>query len=81
MGIRTVGMSGVAKNETDTDFSMCMITFDVLDDTGAKVCDAYASVQGLKAGQEWRFQAMFTAMFSTRFRKITPGRVQVVRGR
>jgi hypothetical protein len=69
------GINGTAKNIGSKDYTMCMINFDIVDSQGTKVGDAVAHTQGLKAGQEWRFQALFTTAFATTFKSIRPGRV------
>jgi hypothetical protein len=46
-----------------------------LDASGIKVASAVASTTGLKAGQTWQFQALFTNPFSVKFRSIAPGQV------
>ncbi len=70
-----MGISGTATNNSGRDFRTCMLSFDVLDATGAKVSSALASTIGLKAGQTWRFQATFTNPFSVQFRSVAPGQL------
>ena len=70
------GVDGLAENLSGRDFSACFLNFDVLDEQGVKVGDAIASTTGLAAGQKWRFQAIFTTPFKTRFQALKAGRVQ-----
>src|SRR5208282_3834890 len=53
------GITGIATNTSDLTLTVCMLTFNALDASGVKVADLMASTTGLKAGQKWRFQAMF----------------------
>lgn len=78
LGRSYVGVSGTARNVSGRDFEMCSIRFDVVDESGAKVCDAHAFTQGLKAGQEWRFQAAFATSFATTFKSIQRGTVTTI---
>ena len=68
-----LGISGTATNESGRNFRTCMLSFDVLDATGAKVSAAIASTIGFTAGQTWRFQATFLNPFSVQFKSIAPG--------
>ncbi len=68
-----IGVSGIATNVAGQDLTSCTITFDVLDATGAKVSSAIAVTNGLKAAQNWRFQATFMNPFSVNFTSIVPG--------
>lgn len=70
-----MGISGLATNESDRNLTTCMLSLDVLDTTGTKVSSALASTVGLRAGQSWRFQAVFTNPFSVRFKSVVPGQV------
>jgi len=72
------GISGLATNESDKDLSICNVSLDILDDGGAKVSTAIASTIGLKAGQNWRFQAVFANPFSVSFKSVAPGTVLAV---
>lgn len=74
-GMSYVGLTGTAENVGSKDYTTCSITFDIVDSMGAKVGDAIAHTQGLRAGQEWRFQALFTTAFATTFKGIRAGRV------
>lgn len=78
IGTSYVGLTGTAQNVSGKDLTMCSITFDIVDSMGAKVGDAIANTQGLRAGQEWRFQALFTTAFATTFKGIRSGRVTVL---
>lgn len=70
-----LGISGTATNESSRNLKTCMITFDILDASGAKVSSAVASTIGLNAGQTWRFQATFMNPFSVQFKTIVPGQL------
>jgi len=70
-----MGISGLATNESGRNLATCMLSLDVLDTTGIKVSSALASTVGLKAGQTWRFQAVFTNPFSVQFRSVLPGQL------
>jgi hypothetical protein len=74
-GLGYVGVAGIAQNIGDRDLKICTVTLDVLDVLGFKVCDASAFTTGLRKGQSWRFQALFTAPYSVDFNCIQPGRV------
>ena len=54
-----VAITGIATNISAQDFTSCTISLDVLDASGVKVSSADASIDGLKVGQKWRFQALF----------------------
>jgi len=75
-GSRAIGVNGIAENVSGANFSTCFLSFDLLDGDGVKVSDAIASTMGLAVGQKWRFQAIFTAPFNTKFQTLTAGRVQ-----
>lgn len=77
-GFTVVGISGIAENVSGKDITSCFLSFDVVDADGIKVGDAFASTQGLRAGQKWRFQALFTIPFRTAFKAIRPGRATVM---
>lgn len=68
------GVSGYARND-GPDLTTCMLTLELEDGSGAKVGEAIASTTGLRAGQEWRFQAVIAAPYMIRFTKIEPGAV------
>ncbi|SRR6266851_2464843 len=72
------GISGVAVNNGSKDLTLCMITLDLLDASGVKVSSAMASTNGLKSGQQWRFQATFLTQYSVSFTSIEPGTVTVM---
>ena len=69
------GISGIATNVTHRDLTVCIINLDVLDASGVKVSSAIASTTGLKAGQQWRFQATFTTPYAVSFSSIGPGSI------
>ncbi|MEM8835132.1 MAG: FxLYD domain-containing protein [Planctomycetota bacterium] len=69
------GVSGIARNDTGRDLQALAIYFDVLNDEDEKVADAAATTSSLKAGQIWRFQAVFLAPFGAEFAKIRLARV------
>ena len=73
-----VGFRGSARNVSGKDLTMCSITFDIVDSSGAKVGDAIAHTQSLRSGQTWRFQALCTTPFATNFKGIQRGRVQTI---
>lgn len=76
---RTVtGLVGKATNTTKRDKGNCILTFEVLDSGGNKVSDAIATTQSLRAGATWKFQATFLNPFRTEFKKVQPGKVQVL---
>jgi len=77
-GSSYVGLAGTVQNVSGKDYTMCAISFDIVDSMGAKVGDALATTQGLRAGQQWRFQALFTTAFATTFKEIRSGGVTVV---
>ncbi|MGE5307034.1 MAG: FxLYD domain-containing protein [Alphaproteobacteria bacterium] len=77
--ISVVGITGIASNGTGRDLQSCLIYFDIVDSSGIKVADAVASVQGLRAGQQWRFHATFTTPLSTFFKgAVKPNRVMAI---
>jgi hypothetical protein len=73
-----VGISGIATDVSAGDLTLCQLTFDVLDASHAKVSNAVAATNGLKAGQSWKFQAVFTTPFSVQFTSIAPGTVTAI---
>lgn len=77
-GLTVVGLRGTATNLTGRDLKMCAVYFDIVDGTGAKVCDAIAMTQHLNTGQRWEFQATFSTPFSTQFKAVQPGAVRVL---
>jgi len=74
-GMSIVGLSGIAENVGSRSWSVCTISFDVMDAEGVKVGDAVAFTNGLAVGQKWRFQAAFTIPFGATFKSIGPGRM------
>ncbi len=50
---------GVVKNNTNKDFEYLQITFTLYDADGNVVGTAFANVNNVKAGDTWRFEAMF----------------------
>jgi hypothetical protein len=72
------GITGEATNVSGKDLSFCTISLDVLDESGTKVSSAIANTPGLKAGQTWRFQAIFTTPFTVAFKSIAQGQVHAV---
>lgn len=79
LGQTYTGLTGTAHNVSSSDYTTCAISFDVIDTDGSKVADAFASTQGLRSGQTWRFQALFTSPFGTTFSSIQSGQVIVVK--
>ena len=77
-GRHVVGVSGLATNQSDKDLSLCTLTFELMDADGNKVSDALASTSSLRSGATWKFQAVITSAFGTKFNSITPGRVTVL---
>ena len=71
------GLSGTATNE-GSDLATCMLTFDIMDASGAKVGDAIASIEGLRSNQTWRFQATISVPSSVYFTSIQPGQVMAI---
>jgi len=71
------GVSGTVTNVSGGDLVSIIMSFDVLDESGAKVSSAVASTTGLKSQQRWRFQAVFMNPYAIAFRAIAPGNIVV----
>ena len=52
-------VTGVIKNNTDSDRSFVQVTFPCYDKDGNKLGDALDNVQDLGAGKTWKFKAMY----------------------
>lgn len=52
-------VTGVIKNNTDSDRSYVQVTFPCYDKDGNKLGDAMDNVQDLGAGKTWKFKAMY----------------------
>lgn len=51
-------VTGVLKNNTDSDKSYIQILFSAKDQDGNKIGDALDNVNNLKAGETWKFKAI-----------------------
>lgn len=69
MGV-VLGLSGTATNNTGRDLRGCGLGFSILNGQGEKVGDAVAFTQSLRAGQVWRYQAVFSVPFATTFERV-----------
>ncbi|OWY72478.1 hypothetical protein B7486_06035 [cyanobacterium TDX16] len=76
-----IGIDGIAKNTTNQKLQLCMISLQLLDESGTKVSDAYATTNSLDPNAAWRFQAHFAAPFSFRFHEIKPGTITILPAR
>ncbi len=76
IGGSVTGISGIVTNVSDNDISGCIINFDIFDKDDAKVGEAIASTNSLKAGMKWRYQAVFTTPFRTNFSSIKAGTIR-----
>jgi hypothetical protein len=61
-------IEGTLRNNTSRSYRYVAISFDVYNDQGDKVGDAFTNVRGLDAGQTWAFDALSFSKGGTRFR-------------
>lgn len=56
--IGSLYIRGIAKNFSESDYGYVQLSFDVYDDTDAKIADGLANTSGLDSGRRWRFEAL-----------------------
>lgn len=52
-------VTGILQNNTGNDINYAQISFTVKDKAGNKLGTAFANVNNLKAGENWKFKAMY----------------------
>lgn len=57
-------ITGLARNVGNQTLRNMSLTFNLLDDSGTVVGNAYANGNNLEAGQSWRFSASATVPYS-----------------
>lgn len=61
-------IEGTLRNNTSRSYRYVAISFDVYNEQGDKVGDAFTNVRGLDSGQTWAFDALSFRPGGTRFR-------------
>jgi hypothetical protein len=61
-------IEGTLRNNTSRSYRYVAISFDVYNEQGDKVGDAFTNVRGLDPGQTWAFDALSFRPGGTRFR-------------
>ncbi|WP_145070093.1 FxLYD domain-containing protein [Engelhardtia mirabilis] len=74
---RVLAVEGTARNVGQSDQGHLRLVFELLDDDGAKIGDATAQSEGLRAGQLWRFDAAATVKFHARVDRVRLDRVEL----